>query len=135
MSECSACGARVSPGEHFCGNCGMQLSPSSPELETLSATLGDEDEVHSTKSSAFAETLDDEITDQPPITAEPLMTAEPAVEDEVGETSLAPISSASLGGSFTDSVHPPASAPLPKESTTGGHRPSVKQLPANTVLN
>ena len=63
----------------------MQLSPSSPELETLSATLGDEDEVHSTKSSAFAETLDDEITDQPPITAEPLMTAEPAVEDEVGQ--------------------------------------------------
>jgi serine/threonine-protein kinase len=48
---------------------------------------------------------------------------------------MAPISSASLGGSFTDSVHPPASTSLPKEGTTGGHRPSVKQLPANTVLN
>jgi serine/threonine protein kinase, bacterial len=129
MSECSACGARVSPEEHFCGNCGAQLIASSPELKTLAATPGDEDEVHSTQSSAFAETLDDEITDLPPITADQ------PVENEVGEESLAPISSASLGGSFTDSVHPPESAPPPRESTTGGHRPSVKQLAANTVLN
>ncbi len=126
MTECSACGARVSPGEHFCGNCGAQLNASSPELETLSATLGDEDEVHSTPSSAFAETLDDESTNPPP---------EQPVDNEIGETSMAPISSASLGGSFTDSVHPPASTSLPKEGTTGGHRPTVKQLPANTVLN
>jgi len=126
MAECSECGARVSPGEHFCGNCGAQLTASSPELETLSATLGDEDEVHSTPSSAFAETLDDESTNPPP---------EQPVDNEIGETSMAPISSASLGGSFTDSVHPPASTSLPKEGTTGGHRPAVKQLPANTVLN
>jgi tRNA A-37 threonylcarbamoyl transferase component Bud32 len=126
MTECSACGARVAPEEHFCGNCGAQLTASSPELETLSATLGDEDEVHSTPSSAFAETLDDEPANPPP---------EQPVENEIGETSMAPISSASLGGSFTDSVHPPASTSLPKEGTTGGHRPSVKQLPANTVLN
>lgn len=148
MSECSACGARVSPGEHFCGNCGTQLIRSSPELKTLAATLGDEDEVHSTQSSAFAKTLEDEITDDAPITAEqPVYEPQPAAtpeepqaaavaqQDEIGETSLAPISSDSLGGSFTDSVHPPASASLPKESTTGGHRPSVKQLAANTVLN
>jgi serine/threonine-protein kinase len=102
------------------------LTASSPELETLSATLGDEDEVHSTPSSAFAETLDDEPANPP---------SEQPVENEIGETSMAPISSASLGGSFTDSVHPPASTSLPKEGTTGGHRPSVKQLPANTVLN
>jgi len=126
MAECSECGARVSPGEHFCGNCGAQLTASSPELETLSATLGDEDEVYSTPSSAFAETLDDESTNPPP---------EQPVDNEIGETSMAPISSASLGGSFTDSVHPPASTSLPKEGTTGGHRPAVKQLPANTVLN
>jgi len=133
MSDCSACGAHVSPEEHFCGNCGAQLVASSPELRTLSATLGDDDEVH---SSAFAETLDDEIEEQPPITAEqPPVIAEQPVEDEIGETSMPPISSDSLGGSFTDSVHPPASTSFPKEGTTGGHRPTVKQLSANTVLN
>ena len=46
--------------------------------------------------------------------------------------SSAPISSNSLGGSFTDNVGTPAT---PRESTTGGHRPTVKQLAANTVLN
>ena len=29
----------------------------------MAATLGDEDEVHSTKSAAFAETLEPEVTD------------------------------------------------------------------------
>jgi len=151
MSECPECGARVSPGEHFCGNCGTQLIPSSPELRTLAATLGDEDEVHSTPSSAFAKTLEDEIPDESPITAEQPVYEPPAAAEappsseepltgvvahgEVGEESLPRISSDSLGGSFTDSVHPPASTSLPKESTTGGHRPSVKQLAPNTVLN
>lgn len=152
MPECNACGARVSPGEHFCGNCGSQLIPPSPELKTLAQTLGDDADVHSTNSAAFAVTLDDETSDETPITAEqPIYEGEPtdtgaaphsedlrtsaADQSAVGETSLKPISSASLGGSFTDSVHPPGSTSSAKESTTGGHRPAVKQLPANTVLN
>ena len=149
MSQCHACGARVSPGEHFCGNCGTQLTPSSYELKTLAATLGDEDEVRPMDSAAFAKTLDDEIAEDAPVTSEqPIYDGEPtdtgaeavapsddANPAEIGETSLAPISSDSLGGSFTDSVHPPANTSVKKETTTGGHRPSVKQLAPNTVLN
>ncbi len=151
MAECNACGARVSAEEHFCGNCGTQLIPPSPELKTLAQTLGDDADVHSTNSAAFAVTLDDEVGDETPITAEqPIYEGEPtdtsaapsedlqtsaADQSAIGETSLKPISSASLGGSFTDSVHPPGGTSSAKESTTGGHRPAVKQLPANTVLN
>src|SRR5262245_30459701 len=89
MTQCHACGSRVSPGEHFCGNCGSQLiSSSTPEMETLSATLSDEDEVHSPKSSAFAETLEPETHDEAPITAEQPVyeeaaAAAPAVAEEV----------------------------------------------------
>ena len=144
MSECNACGARVSPDEHFCGNCGTQLIPSSADLRTLATTLGDEDGVH----PALAETLEPAPVEEPPIVIEqPAYEAAPATaaapDDletnvvqpvETGEEK--PISSDSLGGSFTDSVRIPGTGASPKkEGTTGGHRPSVKQLPANTVLN
>jgi serine/threonine-protein kinase len=153
MAQCHACGARVSQGEHFCGNCGAQLIPASPELKTLAATLGDEDEVHSTKSAAFAETLEPEVTDdETPITAEqpvyepPLEAAQETpetpesanpetnvVEQKVTDDHPTPISSDSLGGSFTDSVRVVGAGE--HKGTTGGHRPTVKQLAANTVLN
>ena len=133
----------------------MQLVPTSPELKTMAATLGDQDEVHSTKSGAFAETLEPEVTDETPITAEqpvyepPIDVAAPAaVANEPPSSSIAenplvedvdtgerPISSDSLGGSFTDNVRAPGSTGTPRESTTGGHRPTVKQLAPNTVLN
>jgi len=156
MTECHACGSRVSPGEHFCGNCGMQLmSSSAPEMETLSATLGDEPEVHSPNSSAFAETLEPEpepeTTDEAPITAEQPVyqdaaAAAPAVAEEAPrsdnlKTNVVehadedrPISSVSLGGSYTDDVRAPSGTAAHK-GTTGGHRPAVKQLASNTVLN
>jgi len=149
MAQCHACGAGVSPGEHFCGNCGAQLVPPSPELKTLAATLGDEDEVHSAKSAAFAETLEPDVTDETPITAEqPVYEPPPAaveetpqsanletnvVEQKVTGDQPTPISSDSLGGSFTDSVPVPSAGE--HKGTTGGHRPTVKQLSANTVLN
>ena len=142
MSECHSCGARVSPGEHFCGNCGAQLIPSSHELETIAPNTGDEEDVSAREGPEWAETL--EPTDAPENDAAVIAEAhEPSGSLETTvvspEDSLAPISSNSLGGSFTDSVHPPAS-PSPststsKESTTGGKRPSVKQLASNTVLN
>lgn len=145
MAQCHACGARVSPGEHFCGNCGAQLTPGSPELETVSATIDDDGEVHSTKSAAFAETLEPEAEAPAPNTAEQpvdeasdVAAAAPEsadLEKNVVEEDVAPISSNSLGGSFTDNVQTPARTGLPKEGTTGGQRPSVKQLAANTVLN
>ena len=123
----------------------------------MAATLGDEDEVHSTKPAAFAETLEPEVTDdETPITAEqpvyepPVDVAAPAaVANETPSASIPessvvvedidtgerPISSSSLGGSFTDNVRAPGSTGTPREGTTGGHRPAVKQLAPNTVLN
>jgi serine/threonine-protein kinase len=51
-----------------------------------------------------------------------------------GESS-APISSDSLGGSYTDDVRVNATSAAPKRGTTGGHQPAVKQLEAARVLN
>jgi len=163
MAECKACGAHVSPEEHFCGNCGAQQDPSSTELKTVSATLGDDVDVHQDdEGKEWAETLEPEDTDETPITAEQPVYEPPRPEAEAAaapaaahesdgnsgslETTVvspmgsaessAPISSNSLGGSFTDSVHPPGTGTsTPRESTTGGHRPTVKQLGTNTVLN
>ena len=104
MAECNVCGARVSPSEHFCGNCGTQLAPSATELETLAATLGDEVDVQ-------------------PGEAEPVQAAVVAAQEPSGslETSVvesqssaapasAPISDNSLGGASTDSARGATSA-------------------------
>src|SRR5215208_5574279 len=123
MAECNVCGARVSPGEHFCGNCGTQLAPSATELRTLAATLGDEVAVQ-------PEVQPVEVAEA----HEPSGDLETAVvESQSTGEAPAPISSNSLGGSFTDSI--PGATSTPKQGTTGGHRPTVKQLAANTVLN
>jgi eukaryotic-like serine/threonine-protein kinase len=150
MPECNACGAHVSAEEHFCGNCGAQLVPSSVELKTMAATLGDEEEVSSADVRAFAETLEPEnVGDETPVTAEQPVSEDQAAapapaedlqtnvvtQTDTGEAS-ARLSSNSLGGSFTDNVQLPGTGATPKrEGTTGGHRPSAKQLTANTVLN
>ncbi len=152
MSECQSCGAHVSPGEHFCGNCGAQLNPSSVELKTVAASAGDEVEVQVQPRAAreWANTLDDEapvhITAAPDVPDQPEAAAaevpEPSgslettfVAPETDEPS-APISSNSLGGSFTDNVAAAGKTSTPKrEGTTGGKRPSVKQLAGDTVLN
>src|SRR5689334_7329030 len=112
MAECNACGARVSHDEHFCGNCGTQQLPIDSELRTIAADLSGEDlDVHADISS----------TDASPDVSEPAVTGEPK-----------PISSASLGGSFTDNVILETTA-TPRG--TGGKRAAVKQLEANTILN
>src|SRR5688572_2505655 len=85
MAECIACGASVSPGEHFCGSCGTQQIPSSSEFKTVAASLSEGVEVHAVNA--------------PP--------DEPKSQDAAPENSQAaiigtgeppPISSASLGG-------------------------------------
>jgi len=131
MTECNACGARVSSSEHFCGNCGTQLIPSSAELRTVSANIGDDGGVR----PEWAETLEPE-PEETPIAAEQPVSEILETTVVAPEESPAPISSNSLGGSFTDNVQAPGATSSPKrEGTTGGHRPSAKQLAANTVLN
>ncbi|HET9527154.1 MAG TPA: protein kinase [Pyrinomonadaceae bacterium] len=67
---------------------------------------------------------------QPPV-AEAVQPAAEAVQEEQPK----PISSDSLGGSYTDNIPPAAAGTSHHRGTTGGHQPNVKQLPANTVLN
>ena len=142
MTECQSCGAQVSPGEHFCGNCGMQL-PSPEDLKTDAPNVGDDPDVQPRAERQWANTLDDEtpaIVDQAAAAA-PAEVHEPSgslettvVAPEIDEPS-APLSSNSLGGSFTDNVAEAGKTATPKAGTTGGKRPSVKQLASNTVLN
>jgi serine/threonine-protein kinase len=113
MAECNACGAQVSPGEHFCGNCGTQQLPINSELKTIAADLSEDLGVHA---------------DIPAPAAPPPAESEPEAADEPK-----PISSASLGGSYTDNVHIHETNAAPRG--TGGKRPAVKQLDSNTILN
>jgi hypothetical protein len=140
------------PGEQFCGNCGSQLLPSSSEFKTVAPNPGDKEDLPVREGREWATTLDP--SDETPVaieqpvpsaSAELHQTAQPETREPSGslettvvspetEEASKPISSNSLGGSFTDSVHPPASSGK-KEGTTGGHRPTVKQLASGTVLN
>jgi eukaryotic-like serine/threonine-protein kinase len=137
MAQCNVCGTRVSPGELFCGNCGTQLVPNSPELKTVAANLSDEVEVQPLpeKSSAPPAQLSVSLPEPPPPPppAEPEPVAEPQSADESATAEPAPISSNSLGGSFTDNVHMSETTAAPRG--TGGHRPAVKQLEPSTILN
>src|SRR5215216_2126116 len=139
MTECNACGARVHDNEHYCGNCGTQLLHSSVKFDSMSATLGDEDNVQPREGREWATTLDPEATAGPSTAQQPASEAAPPEPSGSLETTVVPpdenpISSNSLGGSFTDEVQAGRTS-TPKEGTTGGHRPTVKQLGAGTVLN
>src|SRR4051812_149308 len=109
MADCTSCGARISPGEHFCGNCGTQQIPISPELKTIAADISDDLEVQPERAPLAA-----------PAVAEPAGTVEPPAE-AVAIAEPAPISSDSLGGSFTDNVHMSETTATPRG--TGGRRP------------
>ena len=134
MAECNACGASVSPDEHFCGNCGTQQIPNSPELKTVAASLGEHGEVQlpasaNPESPAPVEKSSAAVAE--PLVAERLV-AEPAAAETPVEPEPKPISSASLGGSYTDNVHLETNAAA---RGTGGKRGAVKQLDSNTILN
>ena len=128
MAQCNACGTRVSPGELFCGNCGTQLIPNSPELKTVAANLSDAVEVQPPQASL---TVSPELP--PASTSLPESTESQPIAEEAATGEAAPISSNSLGGSFTDNVHISETNAAPRG--TGGHRPAVKQLDPSTILN
>jgi serine/threonine-protein kinase len=147
MAECNACGARISHGELFCGNCGTQQIPNSPELKTVAASLSEDGEVHLApppppepeppapeKPVAEAPVAETPVTKTPgpeaPVTETPVVETAPPVSESIAEPT--PISSASLGGSYTDNVHLETAA---NPRGTGGKRPAVKQLEPNTILN
>ncbi len=127
----------------------MPLTPESAELKTIAASPGDEVDLQpAPEGREWANTLDDEApvhvtsAPDPPAPAPEPAPKEPSgslettyVDPESIEEPSAPLSSNSLGGSFTDNIATSGKSPIPKEGTTGGKRPTVKQLAANTVLN
>src|SRR5689334_7987956 len=117
--ECKDCGANIAPDENFCGSCGAQNPPASVEMKTVATSL-DATQLDQVEKI-------DKPTDETPIPPE----SKPA---PVLENSIPPISSDSLGGSSTDPNVYGTSA-TPKQSTTGGHHPTVKQLEGGAVLN
>ena len=136
MSDCLQCGASIAAGEHFCGSCGAQQQPVSPQLKTVAGVIGaDVDLPESAKQSPV---------EPDPV---PAPVEEPKTDDalrndlrnaETDETPAPPpsgqISSGSLGGVTTDPRIPATSA-APHKGTTGGRQPTVKQLEGGTVLN
>jgi hypothetical protein len=133
MAQCNACGTRVSPGELFCGNCGTQLIPNSPELKTVAANLSDEVEVQPPPEPPPQSPVESQAELTPPAESSAQLEAEPVLVEDPGPAEPTPISSNSLGGSFTDNVHMSETSAAPRG--TGGHRPAVKQLDPATLLN
>jgi eukaryotic-like serine/threonine-protein kinase len=149
MIDCLECGAKIAPGEHFCGNCGMQQEPLSSEKNTISAVLAPDVEQPQSTDQTADESADQsdkqsaelkpeaEAESEPPQPAKPKTKAKAKARDaDTEETpvpdtgSAEPISSESLGGSTT--IPPPTT---PRKATTGGHQPAVKQLDPGLVLN
>jgi len=110
------------------------------------ATLGDTVDEQPMTSAQFANTLEDDPETRENDFAEP----EDEVDDDVAAAKSdffeqpapaatgepKPISSDSLGGSYTDNIrHEGTGGTSHHRGTTGGHSPAVKQLPSNTVLN
>lgn len=128
----------------------------------MAATLGDDyEDAPPLTSAQFAITLEDAETRETPVEEEPVaveasapleaapavaeapvvveaspvVVEEPAVVDEP-KREPKPISSDSLGGSYTDNIHITGTGSTShRRGTTGGHQPTVKQLQAETVLN
>lgn len=99
--------------------------------------MGDSVDGPAPNSAQFAITLEDdpETRETPVAEEEPREESRPVMEEPApAEEEPKPISSASLGGSYTDNIHPGTSS-TPHRGSTGGHQPKVQQLPANTVLN
>src|SRR5262245_42172995 len=104
MADCLQCGASIAAGEHFCGNCGAQQQPVSPQLKTVAGVIGaDVDLPESAKQSPVE-------ADSVPASVEEPKTDDASRNDlrnaETDETppppASAPISSGSLGGVTTD---------------------------------
>ena len=98
----------------------------------MAATVGDPVDVPVPNSAQFAITIEDdpETRETPVEEDEPVAPAEEPKPEEPK-----PYPSDSLGGSYTDNIAQGTSTSTPHRGSTGGHRPSVSQLPSNTVLN
>lgn len=147
MAECQECGAKIAPDEFFCGNCGTQQLRLSAATESAAAAMSSTEDSSATAAAdegpgtghTTAENLASEssvaaapaISKVEPVDQPTLDDSEPTEPSVVSEP-LETISSDSLGGSATGSVHTNKAG---RTGTTGGHQPTIKQLEGGTVLN
>jgi len=136
MSDCLQCGASIAAGEHFCGSCGAQQQPVSPQLKTVAGVIGADADLPESAKQSPAEPGSVSSPVEEPKTDEALRNDLRNAETDETPAPLAsaPISSGSLGGVTTD-PRIPATSPAPRKGTTGGRQPTVKQLEGGTVLN
>jgi eukaryotic-like serine/threonine-protein kinase len=115
MTECPQCGGRVSPDEYFCGNCGSKLARAEEAVSEardkfVSAARNQNSEPEASMASPSNRNLVTQVSER---------------SLDLGTSSTAP-----------DNVISDSSEDLSEQKhTTGGHRPTVKQLDAGTVLN
>src|SRR6185503_16808256 len=136
MSDCIECGASIEAGEHFCGSCGAQQQPVSPQLKTVAGVIGADVDLPESAKPSPAEPNSVPASVEEPKTNDALRND--VRNAETDETPAPPasgsISSGSLGGVTTDPRIPVTSA-APRKGTTGGRQPTVNQLEGGTVLN
>ncbi len=108
MAECVECGVNIAPGESFCGNCGARRLVASEESQSLAS---------SGEGAVFSATEPEEA------------------KESADMPEQKPVSSASLSGSSTGDVQIPSTNATSHKGTTGGHKPTIKQLDPGTVLN
>ncbi len=159
MADCIECGAYVAPGENFCGNCGTQSVAASNELNTVAASSLSELSTGGAVSPALESPEQEPTPVESPSVEDPVSTTDsspivesaPIIEPVAPELESAPDDSVSgsvppsesisepviepSGGVSTDDVKVLGTSAAPHKGTTGGHKPSVKQLEPGSVLN
>jgi serine/threonine-protein kinase len=125
MAVCTECGTAVEGAEHFCGNCGAQVPPTSAEFKTINT--GGRSEVSSPRVSN-----EDSESDIPgSASGEDSASASSFAETPTDKTILSTSSEESATGGMRVS-HTNSTS---KKGTTGGHQPTIKQLEPGTLLN
>jgi hypothetical protein len=147
MAECQECGAKIAPDEFFCGNCGTQQLRLSAATESAAAAMSSAEDSPATTAADEGPSTDhttaENLTSESSVAAAPAISKvepidQPTLDDSelkeplVVSEPLGTISSDSLGGAATGSVHTNKAG---RTGTTGGHQPTIKQLEGGTVLN
>ncbi len=144
MAECIECGATVAAGQSFCGGCGVEQPAAAETSASASRDLAS-DHLTPSPGKVVEEEVIEEVNESAPeasiSTGQLSSEYEAASKQSVAAASSGgladskAISSASLGGSATDDVKNQSTTGAPHKGTTGGHKPTIKQLDPGTVLN
>jgi serine/threonine-protein kinase len=129
MHQCPECGASVTSEEFFCGSCGRQLPQDEHGRSVAVAGSGEEVSTPAAPSTPAAAPAPAVVPEAVP---ETVTVSEAPVEELVDSILQTSMGGASTGIVYMEDTDSGTSA---GKKTTGGHRPTVKQLEAGTALN